>query len=59
MITFPRASVTRWFELRLSEYSTSGWKAKIVKKALLYLPKIGLFLKALGVCGGFLHSQMG
>jgi len=35
------------FELSLSEYSTGGWRAKMVNKALLYFLKNGLFLEAL------------
>ena len=37
-----------WFELSLSEHSTSGWKAKMVKFAPRNLPKNGLFLEHLG-----------
>jgi len=48
MITFPRASAMMRFELSLSEYSTGGWRAKMVKKALLYFLKYRLFLEALG-----------
>jgi hypothetical protein len=35
-------------ELSLSEHSTSGWKAKMIKKAPFSLPKNRLFLQPLG-----------
>ena len=38
----------RWFELSLSEYSISGWKAKMVKFAPRNLSKNRLFLEPLG-----------
>jgi hypothetical protein len=48
MNRFPRASVMTMSELRLSEDSASGWKAKMIKKALLSFPENRLFLEPLG-----------